>query len=117
MIANYPLVKNIFSQSLIPIDPNQSTQQLLVEKVTDLLFSQGSIAMGSEHYWPQADYFNIHSETILIITDSIGAMSFNKSKGKYGGLANTGNFERDGDFICLMSWTKTPLRFCDEHPM
>lgn len=69
--------------------------------------------MGSDYYWAQTDYFHIHSETILVVTDSVAAMSFNKSKGKIGGLANTGNFERDGDFLCLMSWGKSIVQFCD----
>lgn len=59
--------------------------------MSELLFSQGTIAMGGEYYWPQHDYFNIHLETIVVVCDSIDVMSFYKS-GKIGGLANTGNF-------------------------
>lgn len=83
-------------------------------KVSDLMFSQGTIVQGGDFYWPQVDYFNIHSETILVVTDSIDGTSFHKSRGKIGGLANTGNFDRDGDFICLMSWSKNPIQFCEE---
>lgn len=111
MLANYPIVRNIFSQSLIPYDSSQSE---LVSKVAELLFSQGSIAQGADFYWPQAEYLNIHTETILVVADSIDGMSFYKSRGKVGGLANTGNFNRDGDFICLMTWSKTPIQFCEE---
>lgn len=69
--------------------------------------------MGPEFYWAQAEYFNIHAETILVVTDSVDVMNFYKSRGKVGGLANTGNFERDGDFLCLMSWAKNIVQFCD----
>jgi hypothetical protein len=109
VLANYPLIKNIVSQSLVPYDPVHSSQ-----RVTDLVYSQGSITMAGENYWPQADYFNISSETLLVVTDSIGATGFQKSKGKFGGLANTGNFERDGDFLCLMSWAKNMVQSCGE---
>ena len=92
MLVNYPIVKNIFSQTLLINNSHQVSQENLMKKVTDLLFSQGTIATGGDHYWPQNEYFNIHTETILVVTDSIDAMSFNKSRGKVGGLANTGNF-------------------------
>ena len=113
MLANYPLVRSIFSKSLIPYDPTQSSQSELVSKVSELLFSQGTIVQGGDYYWPQSEYFNINAETILVVTDSIDGMSFHKSRGKVGGLANIGNFNRDGDFICLMSWSKTPIQFCE----
>ena len=114
MLVNYPLVKNIFSQALPINNSHQVSQKVLMEKVTNLLFSQGTISFGGDHYWPQNEYFNIHNETILVVTDSIDAMSFNKSGGKVGGLANTGNFERDGDFLCVMSANKSNIiQFCE----
>ena len=64
---------------------------------------------GSEHYWAQSDYFNINSQTLLVVTDSIGDPKFTKSKGKIGGLANTGNFDRDGEFLCIMSANKNNI--------
>ena len=44
-----------------------------------------------------------------MVTDSIGDPKFTKSKGKIGGLANTGNFDRDGEFLCIMSANKNNI--------
>ena len=85
----------------------------MIGKVADLVFSQGTISIGEEHYWPQADYFNINSETIVVVNDNIDAMNFHK-KGKVGGLVNTGNFERDGDFLFFVSMAKEPVQFSEE---
>lgn len=55
------------------------------------MFSQGNVAIAQDYYWPQADYFNINSDSVVVVCDSVASMSWNKSKGK-GGMATTGNF-------------------------
>lgn len=110
LLANLPLLRSIFSQNICLKDQEMS-QEEIGPNIAKLVFSQGTIVTGLEHYWPQHDYFNIHSETILVVTDSIDTMNFYKSTGKVGGLANTGNFQRDGDFLCLMSWAKNIVQF------
>jgi hypothetical protein len=59
--------------------------------VSELLFGQGNVGVGQDYYWPQAEYFNINSDSVVVVNDSVASMSWNRSKGK-GGMATTGNF-------------------------
>ncbi len=77
------------------------------------MFSQGTIGLAYDHYWPQAGYFNITNDSIVVVTDGVTATVFkDRKKLGLGGLANTGNFDRDGDFICLMSRAKEVIQLC-----
>lgn len=86
---------------------------LLPAKACDLLFSQGSVSLAQDIYWPQSNYFHVNQDTIVVVSDSVSAMGWHKSKGK-GGMATSGNFQRDGDFLCLMSRSKNLIQFCEE---
>jgi hypothetical protein len=105
VLANYPLIRSIVSQSIVTSEAPQLSQEELVSKVTDLVFSQGTIGLGFDHYWPQAEYFSISGDSTVVLTDGVAAAAYQK-RGKMGGLANAGNFDRDGDFLCVMSWAK-----------
>lgn len=85
----------------------------MTSKVADLIFSQSSISMAQHIYWKQSNYFLINSDTTIIINDNVAANGFQKNKG-VGGMATTGNFERDGEFFCLMSKVKDYLQTCQE---
>ncbi len=92
---------------MVKIAPSEMTG-----KVSDLIFSQGTVGIAQDIYWKQSDYFLISSETTVIINDNVAVMGYHKSKGK-GGLATTGNFSREKDFLCLMSRAKTLIQFCE----
>ena len=47
MLINYPIVKNIFTQILSINNLHQISQDILMEKATDLFFGQGTLAFGS----------------------------------------------------------------------
>lgn len=68
-------------------------QEEMSSKVSELMFSQGSVAIAQDIYWKQHDYFRIHTDTTVVVNDNVAAMGFQKSKGK-GGMASTGNFQR-----------------------
>lgn len=83
----------------------------MLGKASDLIFSQGTVAIAQDIYWKQSGYFLINSETTVIINDSVASMGSHKSKGK-GCMATTGNFEREGDFLCLMGKAKNFVQLC-----
>jgi hypothetical protein len=67
----------------------------MTSKVADLIFSQGTVAIAQDIYWKQSNYFLINSETTVVINDSVAETGYQKNKGM-GGMATTGNFEREG---------------------
>lgn len=84
----------------------------MTKRVTDLIFSQNSIALCQEIFWRQEHYFKISIETLVIVTDKASPMFHVENKGK-GGLACTGNFDRDGDFLAYFPKnSKNPIQFC-----
>lgn len=108
VLVNYPIIKNIYSQCLLSEEVVKIPQAEMVSRVSELIFSQGSIAIGQQFYWPQVDYFNISSETVVVISDNVAEASMQKSKGK-GSMVTIGNFERDGEFLCAMAKSKNPI--------
>jgi hypothetical protein len=112
VLVNYPLIRSIFHHCLLSQEMGKIPHEEMTTKVADLIFSQGSVGITQEIYWKQAEYFLIHSDATVVINDSVAAMGYQKSKGK-GGMATTGNFEREGDFLCLMSRAKNFIQFCE----
>jgi hypothetical protein len=112
ILVNYPLIRNIYTHCLLSQEIVKIAPEDMSGKVADLIFSQGTVAIAQDIYWKQNSYFLINSETTVVINDSVAAMGHHKSKGK-GGMATTGNFEREGDFLCLMSRAKNFIQFCE----
>ena len=112
LFVNYPLIRNIYSNLLMSEETSQIPQEQLTASVASLMFSQGNVALTQHYYWPQAQYFNINTETTVFISDTVASMGFNQIKNK-GGMATTGNFDLDGDFLCLMTQAKKLVQFCE----
>lgn len=113
VLVNYPLIRNIYTHCLLSQEIVKMAPQDMTSKVSDLIFSQGTVSIAQDTYWRQNNYFLVSSETTVIINDSVAAMGYQKTKGS-GGMATTGNFEREGDFLCLMSKSKNFIQFCEE---